>query len=53
MSSGLLQVFVDSVTFTELQTTPFIESTGVTCSDSVNYNRVQDLSIPLLLLAYS
>ena len=28
----------------------FIESTGVTCSDSVSHNRVQVLSIPALLL---
>ena len=51
MSSGLLQVFVE--TFTELQTTSFIESTGVTCSDSVSHNRVQVLSISVLLLACS
>ena len=31
----------------------FIESTGVTYSDSVNHNRVQVLSIPVLLLACS
>ena len=37
MSSGLLQMFV--------------ESTGVACSDSVSHNRVQALSIPVLLLA--
>ena len=29
----------------------FIESTRVICSDSVNYNRVQVLRIPVLLLA--
>ena len=40
-------------TYTELRTTSFIESTGVACSDSVNYNRVQGLSIPVLLLTYS
>ena len=39
--------------FMELQTTSFIESTGVTCSDSINHNRVQVLSIPVLLLACS
>ena len=38
-------------TFTELLTTSFNESTGVTCSDSVSHNRVQELSIPVLLLA--
>ena len=38
-------------TFTELQTTSFIESTVVACSDSVSHNQVQVLSIPVLLLA--
>ena len=41
----------NSGTFTELQTTSFIESTEVTWSDSVSHNRVQVLSIPVLLLA--
>ena len=41
----------NSGTFTELRTTSFIEPTGVTCSDSVSHNRVQVLSIPVLLLA--
>ena len=40
-------------TFTELQTTSFIESTGITCSDPISHNRVQVLSIPVLLLACS
>ena len=40
----------NSRTYTELRT---IESTGVTCSDSVSRNRVQVLSIPVLLLACS
>ena len=31
----------NSGTFTELRTTSFIESTRVTCSDSVSHNRVQ------------
>ena len=31
----------------------FIESTRVACSDSVSHNRVQALSIPVLLLASS
>ena len=31
----------------------FIECTGVACSDSVSHNRVQVLSIPVLLLACS
>ena len=43
----------NSGTFTELRTTPFIESTGVACSDSISDNRVQVLSIPVLLLACS
>ena len=51
MSSGLLQMFVEI--FMELRTTSFIESTGVTRSDSVSHNRVQVLSIPVLLLACS
>ena len=37
--------------FRELQTKPFIEYTGVSCSDSVSHNWVQVLSIPVLLLA--
>ena len=43
----------NSGTNTELQTTSFIESTGFACSDSVSYNRVRVLSIPVLLLACS
>ena len=39
----------NSGTYTELLTTSFIESTGVACSDSVSHNRVQVLSIPVLL----
>ena len=31
----------------------FIESTGVTFSDAISHNRVQVLSIPVLLLACS
>ena len=31
----------------------FIKSTEVACSDSVSHNRVQVLSIPVLLLACS
>ena len=45
--------FSNSETFTERRTTSFTESTGVGCSDSVSHNRVQVLSIALLLLAYS
>ena len=51
MSSGLLQMFVELGNYMELRTTPFIESTRVACSDSVSQNRVQVLSIPVLLLA--
>ena len=40
-------------TFTELWTMLFIESTGVTCSDCISHNRVQVLSIPVLLFACS
>ena len=39
----------NSGTFTELRTTSFTESTGVTCSDSVSHNRGQVSSIPVLL----
>ena len=38
----------NSGTFTELRTRSFIEFTGVACSDSVTYNWVQVLSIPVL-----
>ena len=40
-------------TFMELQITSLIESTGIARSDSVSHNRVQVLSIPVLLLACS
>ena len=43
----------NSGTYTELQTMSFIESTGIAFSDSVSHNRVQVLSIPVLLLACS
>ena len=43
----------NSGTFTELRPTSFIESTAVARSDSVSHNRVQVLSIPVLLLACS
>ena len=42
-----------SITFTELRTTSFTESTEVTCSDSISHNPIQVLSIPVLLLACS
>ena len=41
----------NSGTYTELRTTSFIESSGVTCSDSISHNRVQVLSISVLLVA--
>ena len=44
---------LNSGTFMELRTMSFIESMGVTCSDSIRHNWVQVLSIPVLLLAYS
>ena len=43
----------NSGTYTEIRTTSFIESTGVASFDSVNHNRVQVLSIRVLLLACS
>ena len=48
---AFLKCLSNSVANTELRTTSFIESTGVACSDSVSHNRVQVLSIPVLLLA--
>ena len=44
---------LNSGTYTELRGTSFIEFTGVDCSDSISHNRVQVLSIPVLLLACS
>ena len=52
-SPAFFRCLSNSVTYTELQTTSFIESTGVTCSDSISHNQVQVLSIPVLLLACS
>ena len=43
----------NSGAFKELQSTSFIESKGVTCSDSVSHNRVQVLSIPVLCSSHS
>ena len=37
-------------TYRELRTMSFIESTGVTCSDSICHNWVQVLSIPVWLM---
>ena len=47
-------VFIFIVISTTFQPTmSFIEAMGVACSDSVSHNRVQVLSIPVLLLACS
>ena len=51
--SAFFRYLSNSGTYTELRTTSFIESTGVTCFDSTNHNRVQVLSIPVLLLTCS
>ena len=50
---ALFRYLSNSGTFTELQTTSFIESTVVAYYDSVSHNRVQVLSIPELLFACS
>ena len=50
---AFFRCLLKSGTFTELRTTSFIETPGVACSDSVCHNRVQVLSIPVLLLACS
>ena len=47
------KLFRNTGTFKELRTTSFIKSTGVACSDYVSHNRVQVLSIPVLLPACS
>ena len=51
MSSGLLRVFVEPREPSRNYVLYWIH--GVTCSDSVRHNRVQVLSIPVLLLACS
>ena len=48
MSIGLLQMLVEFGNLYE--TSNFIESTEVACSESVSHNRVQVLNIPVLLL---
>ena len=50
---ALFRCLSNSGTYMGLQTTFFIESTGVACSDSVSHNWVQVFSIPVLLLACS
>ena len=52
-SPAFFRCLSNSGTFMELWTTSFIESTGVACSDSISHNRVEVLSIPVLLLACS
>ena len=46
-SPAFFRCLSNSGTFTELQTTSFIETMGVACSDSVCHNRVQVSSIPV------
>ena len=53
MSSSLLQVFVELGNLHGTSNYVHYWSTGVTCSDSVSHNRVQVLSIPVLLFACS
>ena len=53
MSPAFFRCLSNSGTFKELRTTTFIETMGVACADSVSHNRVQVLSIPVLLLACS
>ena len=53
MSSGLLQVFVELGNLHGTSNYVLYWNHGVTCSDSVSHNRVQVLSIPVLLLACS
>ena len=47
-SPAFFRCLSNSVTFTELRTTSFIETTGFACLDSVSHNRVQVLSILVL-----
>ena len=53
MSPGLLQVFVELGNLHGTSNYVLYWIHGVACSDSVNHNRVQVLSIPVLLLACS
>ena len=50
-SPAFFRCLSNSGTYTELQTTSFTESMGITCSDSINHNQVQVLRISVLLLA--
>ena len=53
MSSGLPQVFVELGNLHGTSNYVLYSIHGVACSDSVSHNRVQLLSIPVLLLACS
>ena len=53
MSSGLLQVFVELGNLYATSNYVLYWIQGVACSDSVSHNRVQVLSIPVLLLSCS
>ena len=53
MSPGFLQVFVELGNLDGTSNYFLYRIHGVACSDSVNHNQVQVLSIPVLLLACS
>ena len=53
MSSGLLQVFVKLRNLHRTSNYVLYWNQEVACSDSFSHNRVQVLSIPVLLLACS
>ena len=53
MSSDLLQVFVELENLHGTSNYVLYWISGVACSDSVSHNRVQGLSIPVLLLVCS
>ena len=53
MSSSLLQVLVELGNLHGTSNYVLYRIYGVVCSDSVSHNRVQVLSIPVLLLACS
>ena len=53
MSSNFLQVFVELGNLHGTSNYILYWILGVACSDSISYNRVQVLSIPVLLLACS
>ena len=53
MTSGLLQVFIELGNLHKTSNYVLYWNHGGASSDSVSHNRVQVLSIPVLLLAYS